>query len=134
MSVGAIEKQIRQIIGLLDRRQLLRKAVKKGIKKKDTPRGFRFLFRHHTARILGWRDRVPEGHPHGFSAELNQALRIQHWPDIDAGMRVSCIFLLFYVVDSFRLWWSSMEYSASASVLNISYMTASPPVEVASSR
>lgn len=81
--VGASDAQSRQIVGLLDRKQLLRKSVKKGIKKKDTPRGLWFLFRHHSARILGWRDRVPEGHPHGFSAELNNALRFLLWPDVN---------------------------------------------------
>lgn len=72
-SIGASTMQTHQVIGLLDKRHLLRKSVKKGVKKRDTPRGLRFLFRHHSARILGWRERVPEGHPQGFSDDVNHA-------------------------------------------------------------
>lgn len=81
-SVGGSDVQTRKIFSLLDRRQLLWRFVRKGIKKFDTPRGLRFLFRYHCARILGWRERLPEGHPQGFTDKLNHALRFSMWTDV----------------------------------------------------
>lgn len=79
--IRASKKQTRQILLLLDKEHLLRKAVRKGLKRVDIPRGLRFLFCYYAAKILGWRQRIEEGHPSGFSAAINEALRLLVWPD-----------------------------------------------------
>lgn len=80
--IGASKSQTRQLLLLVDKEYLLKKVVRKGLKRVDSPRGLRFLFRYHAAKILGWRHRLQEGHPLGFSDAVNETLRLILWPDI----------------------------------------------------
>lgn len=80
-AIATSDLQKRRILQLLDKRMLLRRAVKKGVKRINSPRGLRFLFPYHSARVLGWKSRIPEGHPSGFSEAVNTALRTLLWSD-----------------------------------------------------
>ena len=44
----------------------------------------RFLFRRHVQRILGWKERLAEGDPAGFSDAVNFLLRIKFFLDSDS--------------------------------------------------
>ena len=44
----------------------------------------RFLFRRHVQRILGWKERLAEGDPAGFSNAVNELLRTKFYPDCDS--------------------------------------------------
>lgn len=113
-SVGAFAAQTRQILGLLDRCQLLRRSVKHGVKRRNTPRGLRYLFRHHCARILGWTERLSEGNPLGFSAELNHTLRVLLWPDVPS---VRCL-CRYYLGTSSHLAWLATSWRHSVRAMS----------------
>ena len=46
------------------------------------PRQFRYLFRRQCAVVLGWKKRILEGDPNGFSEELNRSIREEVWCDV----------------------------------------------------
>lgn len=75
--------QVARILRLLDEKYLLEKRVKSGIRRSNSPAGLRFLFYHHTANILHWRERRPEGHPLGFSESVYRIFREEVWPDVN---------------------------------------------------
>jgi hypothetical protein len=67
--------QVLCILRLLDEKYLLHKQVKSGIRRSNTPAGLRFLFYHHSAKILQWRERRLEGHPFGFLESVSHIQR-----------------------------------------------------------
>jgi len=80
-SQSASPSQVSRILKLLNPKHLLQRRVNSRIRRVNTPEGLRFLFYHHTAHILGWRERRSEGHDLGFSAAMYNVLRDQLWPD-----------------------------------------------------
>lgn len=48
------------------------------------PVHWRYRFRREISHLLGWREQRPEGHPDGFPAALNQAIREELWPNLPA--------------------------------------------------
>lgn len=46
-------------------------------------RSWRYLFRRQCFRVLGVHERIPEGHPDGLPAVVNNFIRMRWWPDPD---------------------------------------------------
>ena len=73
--------------GLLHKDYLLRLPLPRGCKGFENlqglePRQLRYLFRRQCAVVLGWRQRIAEGDPHGFSDGLNRTLREEVFCDL----------------------------------------------------
>ena len=84
---GASVHKLDILAALLRRSYLLDLSLPRGFKGFTTseelePRQLRYLFRRHSARLLGWRRRFEEGDPRGFSEEVNQAIRSEVYPDV----------------------------------------------------
>jgi hypothetical protein len=47
-----------------------------------TARSYRFFFRYHAARLLGWTEHRDEGDENGFAAAFNKLIR-DYWPEED---------------------------------------------------
>ena len=81
---GASELVARRIVGLLtipwlcDLPRPPRTHRSSG---RSSAQWFRYLFRRHCGRLLGWTDRIEEGDPAGFSPEVNRLLRERFFPD-----------------------------------------------------
>ncbi|KAG0597417.1 hypothetical protein M758_UG336500 [Ceratodon purpureus] len=72
---GASAHKLELLAALLRREYLVELPLPLGFKGFETvaalePHQLRYLFRRHCARLLGWRKRIPEGDPHGFSEDL----------------------------------------------------------------
>lgn len=46
-------------------------------------RNWRYLCRRQIARLLGWSELIPEGHPDGITEQLNIFLRTKQWPAVN---------------------------------------------------
>jgi hypothetical protein len=84
---GATSGQCDRIVGLLSVQWMCslprppRTRRKEGV---SDPHWHRFLFRRHVQRILGWKERLPEGDLAGFSDAVNLLLRTKFFPDSDS--------------------------------------------------
>lgn len=54
-----------------------------------TPRSYRFFFRYHAARLLGWTERRDEGDDNGYVAAFNNLIR-EYWPDQHIQVSLTC--------------------------------------------
>jgi hypothetical protein len=83
---GATRGQCDRIVGLLsvewmcDLPRPPRTRRKEGV---SDSHWHRFLFRRHVQRILGWKERLPEGDPAGFSDAVNLLIRTKFYPEAD---------------------------------------------------
>ena len=84
---GASGQKLELLGALLRKQYLVELPLPPGFKGFSTsealePRQLRYLFRRHCARLLGWRRRISEGDPDGFSEELNRAIREEVYGDV----------------------------------------------------
>lgn len=81
---GATTKQCNRIVGLLSVEWMCRLPLpprthrSKGV---TNTHWHRFLFRRHIQHILGWKHRLSEGDPAGFSTEVNLLIRTKFYPE-----------------------------------------------------
>lgn len=54
-----------------------------------TSRSYRFFFRYHAARLLGWTERRDEGDENGYVAAFNQLIR-DYWPEVPIQVGEPC--------------------------------------------
>jgi hypothetical protein len=76
--------QTRRILALLDLQHMLSLPLhSRTIRRARCPdnQWYCFLFRRHVQYILLWAERRNEGHPHGFSDDVNWILRYALFPD-----------------------------------------------------
>lgn len=76
---GLGDNQVGFLLELLNKEVLLSLPCSSKVEKHDTPEGLRHLFYHQVSNILGWKERVPEGHKFGISPQLYSLVR-QIWP------------------------------------------------------
>lgn len=83
--LGCDQHRLRLLEGLLDRGYILSLPLPNGATGFDNPDSvtgnqLRYLFRRHSATILGWNERRREGARDGFPAFINEALRTSLYP------------------------------------------------------
>ena len=75
------------LCALLRRDYLLQLPLPRGCKGFENlevvePRQLRYLFRRQCATLLGWRQRISEGDPNGFSEDVNRIIREEVYRDV----------------------------------------------------
>ena len=87
MDRGATRGQCDRIVGLLSVQWMCSMPRPPRTRRKEgvcDSQWHRFLFRRHVQRILGWKERLAEGDPAGFSDAVNFLLRTKFFPDSDS--------------------------------------------------